>query len=42
MKTTTKHWVMENKRIKYGLKLVIGEAEEVSDAAKDTHVSGLH
>lgn len=42
MKTTTRNWVSENKRVKYGLKLVIGEAEEVTDVAKDHHVSGLH
>ncbi|KRX02322.1 hypothetical protein PPERSA_09939 [Pseudocohnilembus persalinus] len=41
LKTTTSHLFSSNKRIKYGLKLVIGEPEEV-DAAKGKDITGLN
>lgn len=41
MKTTTSHWIKDNKRIKYGLRLVIGDAEEVKDVATDKNISTL-
>ncbi|EGR34091.1 hypothetical protein IMG5_024300, partial [Ichthyophthirius multifiliis] len=42
-KTTTSHWVKENKFIRYGIKLIVGEQEqqELKNAAKEEHINKL-
>jgi len=43
MKTTTSNWLTKNEKIRYGLRLVIGDQqyEEKKDAAKLHHISSL-
>ena len=43
MKTTTSSWISKSEKIRYGLRLVIGEVETEAkkDAAKKSHITEL-